>query len=676
MRLGFYSKLAVDGIRKNKRLYLPYFITGIVMVMMFYIVTFLSEMELLRYMKGGATLRMMLPLGSKIILVFALIFLFYSNSFLVRQRYKEFGLYNILGMDKKNLGRIVFFENLMSALVAIIIGLFLGGALSKVAELGMLNLMDQEIEYSFRLEAGVIYDAILYFSGIYLVLFLHSLIKIRRSNPLELLRSSQVGEKAPKANWLVALLGVILLAVAYYIAVSIENPLSAMVWFFIAVIMVIIATYMVFVAGSVAFCKLLQKNKKYYYKANHFVSVSSMVYRMKRNGAGLASICILLTMVLVMLSSTVSLYIGAEDSYNRRYPNEISLKLPVPTLDEFKEETFSHYKNTISQYVKDVEKESYYANAGISGLLTKTGVLVDQQAHAQFSFDTVSSLVYIQILPLSEYNRLHGTDYTLGQGECLLHCLNAEYNGDTFTIEGADTLKVKKVVDKMMISGELAMQMIPAVTVITDEFEAVMAPLMKYESEYGDHLAELYWNYGFDVAGSDEEEIAVYDVLRKNMSDIVIHNEDGSYYFSIDSRAEGKAEFFGLYSGLFFVGILLSIVFLFAAVLIIYYKQISEGYEDRNRFEVMQKVGMMKRDIKKCINSQVLTVFFLPLLAAGVHLSFAFPLVFRLLQLFNLNNLSLMIVVSLATYFVFALVYALVYKITSNAYYAIVSERR
>lgn len=325
MKKGFYSKLAWSGIRKNKKLYTPYLLTCIGMVMMFYIISFLSTSRVLQSMPGGDTMQSMLELGCGVIGVFSLIFLFYTNSFLLRRRKREFGLYNILGMGKRNLARVLLWETLIVAGLSLSLGLFAGFVLSKFAELGMLNILSADVTFSLTVEPGAIGQTLLLFAVIFALILLNTLRQIHLSNPIALLHSGNTGEKPPKANWILALAGFLLLAAAYYLAVTIEDPVAALIWFFVAVVMVIVATYLLFVAGSVAICRILQKNKKYYYKTNHFVSVSSMVYRMKRNGAGLASICILCTIVLVMLSSTVCLYSGTEDSLRSRYPRNINL---------------------------------------------------------------------------------------------------------------------------------------------------------------------------------------------------------------------------------------------------------------------------------------------------------------------------------------------------------------
>ncbi len=674
MKMGLYSKLAVDGIRKNKRLYIPYMLTGIVMSMMSYIIYFLTSSDMLEHMKGGGTLRVLLPVGSVVVAAFSLIFMFYSNSFLIRQRNREFGLYNVLGMDKGNLSRIMFAENAIVAGVSIVGGLVSGIAFSKLAELAMFNLINGDITYTMRIDVVSVGKTILLFGGIYTLLLLNSVIKVRRSSAIEMLKSSNVGEKPPKANWLFAIVGVVILGWAYYIALSIKQPLSAIVWFMLAVIVVIIATYLLFVSGSVAFCRMLQKNKKYYYKVNHFVSVSSMVYRMKRNGAGLASICILATIVLVMISSTLSLYVGAEDSLNTRYPHDIALRLSVPGVEYFNEDSFSHMRHAVDEKVNGEENVLEYSGVDIPGLFTDDGVIVDSSSYTNFNMSDLDNIGFVHIISLEEYNRLMGTNETLDKDECMLHCYRSDYSNDTFSIQNCETLKVKSIVDEMYVSGYAAMQVVPMVTVITSDVKGLIEPILAMEKSQGDSFLEFFWYYAFDMNSTPETKVSTYEKLYDERNDIIIMGEEYGYSCVIDCMEAEREEFYGSYGGLFFIGVLLSIVFIFATVLIIYYKQISEGFEDQRRFDVMQKVGMTKKEIRKSINSQVLTVFFLPLILAGLHLAVAFPILWKLLQLFNLTNMTLAIMVIVGCFLVFALVYAIVYKITSNAYYEIVSR--
>lgn len=675
MKRGFYIKIAWEGIRKNRQLYFPYILTGIIMTMMSYIVFFLSSTEGLVHMKGGGTLRIFLPIVSLVVALFSLGFMFYSNSFLIRQRYREFGLYNVLGMDKGNLGRIMFWENFFSGGISVLSGTVLGIVLSKLAELIMCSLLREKVNYDLRIDLNSALKTVIVFSGIYFLLFLNSAVKVRRATPLELMKSSNVGEKPPKANHVIAIMGIVILAIAYYIALSIEQPLSAILGFTVAVIMVIIATYMIFISGSVALCRLLQKNKRYYYKARHFVSVSSMVYRMKRNGAGLASICILITMVLVMICSTFSLYIGFEDSLSEQYPRDISMRFFIPGIDKFNDETFSGIHSKLNGIVPEDERKNVveFSAIDIGGLFTDEGILIDTDYINKFNIDLYDSVGYLHILTLDTYNSIMGTDETLMDGECILHCYRFGYEGETFTIENCDALKVKKVTDEMYISCFTSIQVVPTVTLVVNDSDDILDALLAFENELGDPMLELYYCCEFDLDADPEEEIEIFQKINSNIGDLVVHSENGGYAYSLSSKEEARDAVFGMYAGLLFIGVFLSVIFLFATIIIMYYKQISEGYEDRKRFEVMQKVGMTKRDIRRSVNSQVLTVFFLPLLFAGLHLVFAFPILWKMLQMFNFTNMYLMISVTAAGYAIFAAVYVIVYRITSNAYYAIVS---
>ena len=673
MKIGFYPRLAMNGIRKNKRLYFPYILTGSVMVMMYYILSFLASTEMLEHMKGGGSLRTMLPFGCAVIGIFGLIFLFYTNSFLIRQRNQEFGLYNILGMDKGNLSRVMFWENLLVAGISIACGLALGIGLSKLAELAMLNILAEPIDFSMRVDRISVRNTALLFCGIYLVLLFNALIRVAQAKPMELLRSAQVGEKPPRANWLLAILGAVVLIGAYYLAVSIRNPLDAIVWFFVAVVMVILATYLLFISGSVAFCRLLQKSKRYYYRPNHFVSVSSMVYRMKRNGAGLASICILLTMVLVTLASTASLYIGGEDSLNTLYPKDMALCLSLPGMEYYNGETFATLREAVTEKVPDQKNIVEFGSGEIAGQFTPEGIQADPESHSSFRVSTYDQVGYLWILSLSDYNRMMGANETLEKDECLLYCLRTEFTGSTFSVDGGAPLRVKRVLEDMDTPGNLSVQIVPFIVLITDDFQSLAEPLLSKVNTWGNPVLELSWNYSFDMDGTAKEQIEAYDCLLEEIRDIGIRGADGSYSYSIDGKEEGRAAFYGLYGGLFFIGVLLSAVFLFAAVLIIYYKQISEGFEDQKRFAVMRKVGMTRREIRSSINSQMLTVFFLPLVTAGLHLCFAFPMIRRLLLLFNLTNVGLLAGCTAVCYLIFALFYMAVYRATSNAYFHIVS---
>lgn len=658
---ALYRRLAWDGIRKNRQLYFPYLLTGSVMVMIFYILYAMTDATWMASVRGSGWAVFVMQLGSIVIGVFSLLFLFYTNSFLVRQRYKEFGLYNVLGMDKRNISRVLFWENLYVALITLLCGFVLGIAMSKAAELALMDLLRQPIDYKIRLSPKAMVITVLVYGGIFLLLLLNSLIRVRRAKPLELIKTASMGERMPRLLWVEALAGVVLLGYAYYLAVAIQEPLSALTWFFTAVLLVILATYALFLAGSVVLCKLLKKNKKYYYKANHFVSVSSMMFRMRRNGAGLASICILLTTVLVMLVSTASLYIGAESSIQARYPDGITVTANWDSWQTMVDNS-PILEEAVRQAAGDAPIHSY-RSAQTSGLLTDTGLYWDADAYRQEhgtlrSYDQLGTVI---ALPLEDYNRMMGTQETLDDGECLLYCSRLRYSWDSFALEGGPALHVKKMLTQCFDIGSAVASITPTVVLVTKDSQGFLTGA----------TGTFQWICGFDAPETDREysiALALSENLRKLGEDI-----PGLQMTRIDSREDNRSGFYEMNGSLLFLGVMLSIVFLFAAVLIIYYKQLSEGYEDRSRFAIMRKVGMTRREIRASINSQMLTVFASPLLMAGLHLCFAFPFLWKILMLFGLLDKVLVTWVALGCFLIFALAYALVYKLTSNTYYTIVS---
>lgn len=540
--MSLYTRLAWDGLRKNKRLYLPYMLTCVGMVTLYFMMCALRDSPLLGNMRGGNSSRMVLTLGVWVIAVFSALLLYYTSSFLARRRQREFGLYHVLGMGKGNIALVCAIETVMTAAAALIAGLALGVGISYAAQEGLLATQREKVEYTFSVDTAAMAETALVYLVIFALTLVSTLVKVGRGTAISLLHSENYGEKAPKGNRFVALLGFVLLAVAYGMAVSIQEPLKAMLLFFVAVILVILGTYLLFVAGSVTLCRALQRNRDYYYQPRHFVSVSSMAYRMKRNGAGLASICILATMILVMLSSSACLYFGAEDSLNASYPYEYDLTVwardaeALPALEKVLDEAGAPY-----------------------------GVAVWQQG----------------------------------------------------TVEQRD--------------------------------------------------GETIWSAEFNTGLSQKQQLALGRDINEALND-----PDTTWGFSSSFRAEATDEFYGTYGSLFFIGIVLSVMFAGAAVMMMYYKQMCEGYEDQPRFAIMQKVGMTAADIRKSVNSQLLTVFFLPLAGAALHMAFAFPMVRRILLIFQLQNTGLFITTVLISFAVLAVVYTLVYQATSNAYYRIV----
>lgn len=673
MKKGIYSRLALTGIRKNKKLYIPYILTCVGMVMMFYIISFLSNSDLMINYPGGETIKSILGLGVYVIGFFALIFLFYTNSFLVRRRKKEFGLYNILGMGKRNIARVMLWETLFIGVFSIVIGMALGIVFSKLAELLMINITNMDVNFGLKIDFTSLYYTSILFAVIFFLILLNSLRQVHLSNPIALLHSENAGEKPPKANWVVAILGLVVLACAYYMAVTIKDPVTTLAAFFFAVIMVILATYLIFISGSVAFCKLLQKKKNYYYKTNHFVSVSSMSYRMKRNGAGLASICILCTMVLVMISSTACLYMGKEESLRERYPRNINVTISAESYEEL----ISQDAESISDMCFETAENMGYSPENSLDYSTlafvsyiRNGEIVFDDGENGFDYAT-GDLWQIFMVPLEDYNRITGSNETLEYNEVLISTSkDMNYGYDTVSIKGQEPLNIKKTVTNFENNGVDTMQIIPALYIFVPDLGVQLERISQTNVEALDTVSRFI---GFDLNASDTEQVQFYDAISENLRNSEIENPNSSLVVSVESAANEKQSFYGLFGGLFFLGIILGIVFIFAAVLIMYYKQVSEGYEDQSRFEIMQKVGMTKKEIKKSINSQMLTVFFMPLIAAGVHLAFAFPMIYKMLILFGLVNQSFLIMVTVGCFLLFALLYMLVYKITSRAYYSIVS---
>lgn len=675
MKIGFYPKIAASSIRKNKRMFTPFILTCTGMVMMFYIIMYLATSDALSPLMGAETLRQIFALGSWVIAIFAAIFLFYTNSFLIRSRKKEFGLYNILGMGKMNIARILFWETLIIAVISICVGLGAGIAFSKLAELGLLNVIHGDITYNLSICPIAIKRSVQVFSVIFVILLINSISQVRFASAISLMRSENTGEKPPKGNWLIGILGVLILAVAYYLSVIIENPLAALTTFFEAVIMVIIGTYLVMIAGSVVFCRMLQKKKDYYYKPNHFISVSSMVYRMKRNGAGLASICILATMVLVIMASTACMYFGEESAMDLRYPRDINIEFKLASASDMTDEHIEALKNGIfaeldSRNVKP-ENDYFFRSANVYGVLNENTIEVDPNHIKADEAIVKARLIYF--VPLSDYNNMMGTNEKLKDGEALLYTNREIYDGDIISFRGTKTFKIKKKLDEFMPNGDSAMDVMSSIILVVPDLESAVKGLMSRADFYGNSLVQLGLLYNFDTGMEPEQQISLYNDLKHTLTDSSMKERLGYYRCYVESQQNERNDFYGLFGSLFYLGVILSLVFILAAVLIIYYKQISEGYEDQSRFEIMQKVGMTKREIRRSINSQLLTVFFLPLVLAALHVAFAFPIIQKILLMFSLNNVTLFAATTIISIAVFAVFYTIVYRLTSNAYYNIVS---
>lgn len=671
MKNGIYFKLAFDGIRKNRKLFLPYIGAGAGMVMMSYIIFFLTENERILSLKGGEAIHNTLGFGCSVMAIFSCIFLFYTNSFLIRRRKKEYGLYGVLGMGKRQLVAVCFFENLLVTVFSLLFGLVFGIAFSKFAELGLVNIASGQADFSFSLEPSAILKTAVTFTAIFVLVFLNSARQMRFSDTVALLKGESTGEKPPKGNVFLGIIGFLMLCWAYYIAVTIEDPVSAMVWFFAAVVAVIIATYLLMISGSVALCRALKKNRKYYYNKNHFVALSSMAYRMKRNGAGLASICVLSTMVLVTVATTASMFFGAEDSLRVNYPRQINVSCNAESEIEKADESFETLKKGIAE---ETEKQgSAILNTREMRYLYAVGYITDSTAYcdrnSEAFFPNLNCLREFIIVTEDYYNGITEESIDVSDGTCAIRTIECDYKqseisfdgGPVFTVSDSLRINRKFFSERMTSSG-----CIVVVVKNLDDFAECMS------AQRENALFSYCQRYGFDTDLSSNAQID----LEKRLEEYVADSNRNYPYTGVISRAQNEGDFYGTFGGLFYLGILLSIVFALAAVLIIYYKQISEGYEDSGRFEIMAKVGMTDKEIKSSINSQLLTVFFVPLLLSGLHLAFSLPMIKKILELFGLTNKEQFLLTAGLFFAVFALFYVVVYKLTARAYYGIVSRAK
>lgn len=651
MNSFFFPKLAADNIRKNKMTYLPYLLTCILTVSMFYIVKSLSQNPGLEQMSGSKTLASIMTFGSVVIALFALIFLFYTNSFLIRRRKKEFAVFRILGMEKRHLAATFAWETAYVAFVSLFAGILFGIALDKAMFLLIAKILGQEASLGFFLSMRAVLATALLFFLIFLCILCYSICQMKSSSPIDLLREGSAGEKEPKTKWVLALLGVLCIGCGYYISITTENPISSIPMFFAAALLVICGTYLLFTAGSIALLKMLQKNKRFYYQTKHFISVSGLIYRMKQNAVGLANICILSTMVLVMVTSTSSLMIGMEDMIATRYPNDFTI------YSHAKEQTESDARKSFDDIRKLLKEYGIMASKEIEYAYLSVAAVQDGNSFDASDFDSISSarsLKNLIFVPLSDYNRCMGTQETLKSKEALLYAGRSGFSSSNLRILG-QTYEIKEKLVDFMGNGELASMVLDSLyLVVPDETE-----LLRKES------GALEYYYGFDADTTEEEAKHLFDAMQK----LSAHSS-----WTAESKQDSRANYIELFGGLFFIGIFLGILFSVATVLIIYYKQISEGYDDKERFEIMQKVGMNHGEVKRAIHSQILTVFFLPLIIAGIHIMAAFPLISRILALFNLCNTWLYISCTGICFLAFAAMYMSIYFLTAKTYYRIVKR--
>lgn len=661
MSKTFYFRLAFDNLKKNAKMYIPFVLSCILTIMMYYMVSSLSMNPNMMNMIGGDVMQQILSLGIYVIAVFTVIFLFYTNSFLIKRRKREFGLFNILGMEKKHLSIVIALESMIVFLVSMVLGIGIGILLDKAFYLLIAKMLNASIALGFYISYQSIVNSIILFLIIFLLMYVFSLIQINLSNPIELLHGDQHGEKEPKTKWLLAIIGLICLGTGYYMSASIQDPVTAFAFFMVAVILVVIGTYMLFTAGSIVILKLLRKNKRYYYKTNHFISVSNMIYRMKQNAVGLGNICILSTMVLVMLSTTISLWVGMNDIIETRFPRDITVSINSVDSNQALY-TIDDMNYAIEQAGIQTEDELVYRTLSVSAFNQGNTYTFGNE---NMSLQDISNVVVLYFITLDDYNRTEGTNVSLAPDEVLVFPSGKQFDHKTIDI-ASNTFKVKGILDSIKADSNYSANLQNSMFVVVDSMDTLFMIDDLQKQAYGDNASYIHTSYDFNLSKSEGMSV-------KEATDALIANYPGdTTYMMVDTQEGNYEDLLSLYASFLFIGIFLSFLFIMATVLIMYYKQITEGYEDKKRFEIMQKVGLDKREVKKMINSQVLTVFFLPLVVAAIHIVFAFPMIEKMLRLLYLDNTNLYIMTTVICFGVFALVYVLIYFLTSKVYYGIV----
>ena len=662
-----YTKLAITNIKNNRQFYFPYLLTGIITVAMFYIMCALESNPGIQSMPGAKDLGLILRLGIGVIGIFAVIFLFYTNSFIIKRRKKELGIYNILGMEKRHIAKILSKEAFFTAIIAIGGGLVTGVLFHKLACMLLYRMIgfNGGITFSFS-KKGVMITAIL-FAIVYLLTYIYDLFQVQLANPIELLQSGNKGEREPKTKAIMAVLGVLCLGTGYFIAITTKNPIKALTLFFVAVILVIIGTYLLFTAGSIALLKILRRNKGYYYQTKHFTSVSGMIYRMKQNAVGLANICILSTMVLVAVSTTVSLYVGVEDIMKERYPNEINISAYYDTGAPSEDSIAPIVEKSVKESGRKIRHEEDYLELYFAAIKDQGQYSLDKEK-VKTAGDRVSGFV---VLTREDCKKKYNEEIPeLAENEVALFTIK-KTDMDTLVLENR-SYHVKEI--KQFQNTEdfetIADIMDEYYYVIVNDVQDMERLWQLQKDIYQENSSSISRQVRLDIDGDSEQKKECFENIKTALGP-----EQAKARILIDSRQSSLDEFYQIYGGFLFLGLFLGILFLMITVLIIFYKQISEGYDDKERFSIMEKVGMSNDEVKATIRSQVRTVFFLPILMAAIHVGMAFPMIKRLLSLFGLSNTALFAGCMAGTILVFALIYLLVFLKTSKTYYKIVGEQ-
>ena len=673
MHKGIFSRLAKQNIRNNKSTYIPYMITCIFCIAMIYMMEFLRDCPTLdQAVRQADEVRMIVFTGEIVVEIFCIIFLIYSNSFLMKRRQKEIGLYNILGLERNHIGIVMFLETIITSIGSFAGGIAAGIIGSKLALLLLLKLLHIPSVLGFYISVKGIFTCLFMFGIVFLMILFLNLAKIHLSRPVELLRGNNTGEKEPAAKWLMALIGFICLGAGYYLAVTTESPIKAITIFLLAVILVMAGTYLLFTAGSIVILKFLRRRKSFYYRTGNFISISGMLYRMKQNAIGLASICILSTGVLLMISMTVSIYFGMNDIMLNRYPYDVDMSVTSISEDECQtaieafEKAIADNKVPVERSVEEIYLDIVCSKNGDQILIKPANTIRNSD-----------SVLVLSLFTQAEYERLTGISANLNDGEIFAWYPSAVQK-DSVTVDETE-FTVKKWLDKNPLTcGEDAVSD-NAVLVVTDEdfkkFDEMRTEMYKGVSS-APAGEDLTLHLGLDITGSETDKIDFGTPVMEVVKDLKKNGglSENSWITS-GIRQQEYESYYADNGSLLFIGIFLGSLFLMGTAMIIYYKQISEGYEDQKRFEIMQKVGLSRREVRSSVRRQILMVFFLPLLMAMLHITMAFPMIRRMLLLFGMTNTKLFIGCTAGTVLIFAVVYGLIYLMTARSYYHIIERK-
>ena len=658
----FYSKFALNNLVKNKRFILPYILSTIFTIASFYILTSLSlGKNLDKLPQGISATKQVLGFGVIVIAIFSAIFLFYTYSFLIKRRVREFGLYSVLGMTKKQIARILILETIFIGVLTLVFGLAFGLLFDKLMLLVLLKLFTAGVSFGFVITPIAVFLTILLFGGIFFLLLIYTVVKISRLKIVALLKEENNGEREPKARFILAILGLGLTGYGYYLAQTIQNPIKAITMFFVAVLAVIFGTYLIFMAVSITVLKLMKNNKTFYYKPKNFISVSGLLYRMKRNAVGLANICILSTMVLVTMGTTSALYAGSEEAYNTRFPRDIIV---------------NGYRSTegkLTEIEKNVKKATQDAGVEAKDLVSYNMLnVVGRLNGTEISYETgnvgsLDKLRTVVVIELKDYNKVSKEQKTLNTGETLLFIdKKGKYEANEITVQGVN-LKIKeKLTDFPGALGTAAANIMDTYYVVVKDNADVkkIESALKKKLNISDGEGEIFNYVGFNISDKSKEAKVIENFKQLE--------KEGN--INIEGKAENETNFKGFYASFLFIGVFISMIFVVSQVVIMYYKQISEGYEDKGKFGIMRKVGLTDRQIKQSIRSQVLMIFFAPLAVATLHTVVAYPFIEKILKLFLATNNNVFLIALAVTIAVFGVFYLIVYLITSRIYYRIIKE--